>query len=276
MSEERRKSRKGAAIVASEARCIYCANPATTLEHMPPRGMFRGRERPGAMEFGACEACNSGTRGADAVAAVLGRMHPDNGIGTWQAEEIGKLMSAVDAHAPGVRAEMITPGKSAYEWMRRSSSGILQKIVRVHADGPRVKAHLTVFGAKLAMALYREHVGLALPLDGAIWTQFALNGGMTQEYLDARTSILPAHETLRQGRKHVSDQFVYRYNTDERTVVAAVAQFHRGLWFTVFASCDTKIIDLFRSPEHLALPASELVRPGELLRLLPPNQTRPT
>jgi hypothetical protein len=47
------------------------------------------------------------------------------------------------------------------------------------------------------------------------------------------------------------------------------AGFHRGLWFTIFASSDQKIVELFRKPEHLRLPASTMVRPGELLSLLP-------
>jgi hypothetical protein len=91
---------------------------------------------------------------------------------------------------------------------------------------------------------------------------------MTQENLNARVQILPAQETLRQGSKNVADQFAYRYNTDERSVVAAVVQFHRGLWFTLFASSDAKIIELFEKPAFLALPASIMVRPGELLNAL--------
>lgn len=269
MGEAKRKSQTRQEIIAGEPRCIYCPAPAESLEHMPTRGIFRDRQRPGAMEYGACKACNNGTRGSDAVAAVMALMHPDNGEGSWQAEEILKLISAIDTHAPGVREEMSLPGKSNYEWARRPGSGLLQRVVRVHADGPCVKAHLSVFGAKLAMALYREHVGVALPLDGAVWCQLALNAGMTQENLNARVKILPVQETLRQGRKNVGDQFAYRYNCDERTVIAAVVQFHRGLWFTIFASSDHRIIELFNKPEFLQLPASVMVRPGNLLSLLP-------
>ena len=269
MGDAKRKSRKAEDILAGEARCIYCSGPAETLEHMPPVGMFRARQRPGAMEFAACEACNNGTRGADAVAAVMARLHPDDGEGTWQAGEIRKLIPALDARAPGVREEMSRSGKAVYEWIPRSGSGLLQKVVRAHADGPLVKGYLTAFGAKLGMALYREHVGTPLPLDGAVWCQFALSGGMTQKVLDARVQILPGYETLRQGTKHVSDQFAYRFNTDERTVVAAVAQYHKGLWFTLFASSDPRIVELFVKPEFLALPASAMVRPGGVLALLP-------
>jgi hypothetical protein len=269
MGEAKRKSQTRQVIIAGEPRCIYCPGPAATREHMPPICMFRDRQRPGAMEYPACEACNKGTRGSDAVAALIARMHPDNGEESWQAEEMRKLISAIDNYAPGVREEIRLRSKFNLEWMRRPGSGLLQRVARVHADGPLVKAHLGIFGAKLAMALYREHVGVALPLDGAVWCQFALNAGMTQENLNARVKILPLHESLRQGKKNVVDQFSYRYNCDERTVIAAVVQFHRGLWFTIFASSDKRIIELFHKPEFLQLPASVMVRPGNLLGPLP-------
>jgi hypothetical protein len=232
--------------------------------------MFRDRRRPSGMEFAACQKCNNGTRGADAVAALMARLHPDSGQGTWQAKDIRRLVRIIDHCAPGVREEMTRRHKAAHELARRSGSGLLQHVVRVHADGPLVHAHLSVFGAKLAMALYREHVGSSLPLSGAVWTQFALSGGMSQSDLDARVQILPTLQTLKQGSVHVGDQFAYRFNCDERTVVAAVAEVHRSLWFTVFASSDPKIIALFEKKEFLALPASALVRPGHLLDLLSP------
>jgi hypothetical protein len=274
MGEAKHRSRTREAIVAGEMRCIYCPGPAETLEHMPPMSMFRSRQRPSGMEYGACKVCNSRTRGSDAVAALVARLDADNGLGSWQLAEILKLRSAVDVHAPGVLDELSRPGKSRHEWGRRARSDLLQKVVRVRADGPRIKAHLAVFGAKLAMALYREHVGAVLPLDGAVWSQFTLNAGMTQENLNARVERLPIQSTLRQGSKSVGEQFAYRFNCDERTALAAVVQFHRGLWFTIFASSDQRIVELFSKPEHLRLPASAMVRPGDLVSLLPAGGSR--
>jgi len=274
MGEQKRKSRARAAILAAEPRCIYCSGPPETVEHMPSRGMLKGKLRPSGMEYAACKACNNGTCGADVVAAVIARMHPDSGFGTWQGQELARLISSLNAHAPGVREELVAPGKSQRQWLRRPGSGLLQETVKIHADGPRLHAYLSIYGAKLAMALYREHVGVALPSDGAVWCQFALNAGMTQEILNERIKILPVQETLQQGKKNVGDQFSYRYNSDERTVVAAVAQFHRGLWFTLFASSDARIIELFDKPEMRSLPASIFVRSGEILNLLPQVQGR--
>ena len=72
---------------------------------MPPRVMFRGKDRPGAMwEFGSCKACNNGTGGADVVAAVISRLHPDHDEGSWQDKEI-RLIRPLDKFAPGVRED---------------------------------------------------------------------------------------------------------------------------------------------------------------------------
>jgi hypothetical protein len=208
MGEASKRNRKGSQIVAAEARCIYCPSPATELEHMPPRVMFQGKERPGAMEFGCCQACNQGTGGADVVAAVISRLHPDHGDESWQNKEIRKLIQPLDKFAPGVREEMTRSGSHEERWIRRPNSDLLQRVVYVHANGPRLKAYLTIFAAKFAMARYREHVDIALRLDGAVWCQFQLNAGLTQENLDARVAILPGCETLRQGMKSVGNQFL--------------------------------------------------------------------
>jgi hypothetical protein len=106
MGEARRKSRSRREVVETEARCIYCPGPVETWEHMPPVSMFRDRQRPGAMEYGACKSCNEGTGGSDAVAALLARVHPHNGFGGWQESEILNLVRRVDIHAPGVREEL--------------------------------------------------------------------------------------------------------------------------------------------------------------------------
>jgi len=268
MGEAKLKKATHQEIRAKEPRCIYCEHAVETIDHMPPICMFRERQRPSGMEYGSCQSCNGGARGSDVVAAVFALLHPDYGPGSWQAAHVRKLISALDQFAPGVREELSAPGKSNPLLLRRPS-GLLKEAVQVHADGPRTTAYLKTFGVRLAMALYREHVGEALPLDGAVWCQFALNAGMRQEHLDARISILPAHETLKQGRKQVGEQFAYRYNSDERSVVAAVAQFHKGLWMTLFASSEPRTINLMSRPEFNELPASVLASPGKLRTLLP-------
>lgn len=268
MREGKVRSRGRDEILKTEDRCIYCANVPNSLEHMPPKCMFQ-KDRVSGMEYATCSACNNKTSGADAVAALLACMHPDNTPESALAKKLQQLIRMTDINAPGVIEELQQPTKAKAQWQWRQNSRILKKTVSITVDGPKANAYLDIFGAKMAMALYREHVGTALPLSGAVWCQHILNAGMTQSDLDNLTKIMPLFSTLTQGKKSNLEQFRYRYNYDGSTAVAAIAQFHSSLWFVLIATSDDKIIDLFQRPEIAALPGSTFVRPGGLLALLP-------
>src|SRR5215208_2674556 len=76
--------------------CVYCGGveQATSVDHMPPRMMFRGKFRPSGLEFPACDGCNQGTKHADLVASLLGRLYPDCGT-ELGANDFRKILSAV-------------------------------------------------------------------------------------------------------------------------------------------------------------------------------------
>src|SRR5438552_13482229 len=76
---ESKKKRGRMADVLKNATCIYCGgrNAATTVEHLPPRIMFRSKLRPQGLEFPCCVSCNSTTSTADLVAAFMGRSAPN-------------------------------------------------------------------------------------------------------------------------------------------------------------------------------------------------------
>jgi hypothetical protein len=81
MSESSAKKRAHSAVVEACPYCIYCGGevPAASIDHVPPRAMFRGRRRPKSLEFASCKNCNEGTGRADLVAALLSRVAPDAG-----------------------------------------------------------------------------------------------------------------------------------------------------------------------------------------------------
>jgi hypothetical protein len=79
MGQARQRSRTQAALLAAHPDCIYCGGvrKATTIDHMPPRIMFRRKLRPRQFEFPSCASCNQGTKSSDQVAALVGRFLPD-------------------------------------------------------------------------------------------------------------------------------------------------------------------------------------------------------
>jgi hypothetical protein len=264
MGEAKRRSRNRQAILANEPRCIYCPEPPESIEHMPPLGMFKNRFRPSGMEFASCNGCNTGTGGADIVASFLARISPFDDADTWRIKEAKKLKRALEKFAPGVLDELFREQKTQINWIR-NPKGVRVPSVVITADGPLVKAYLTVFGAKLAMALYREHTGVALPLTGGIQTTMFLNAGLAQATGDAILKITPLFSTLTQGKVHVPDQFAYRYNTDGKNVLLAIIGFHRGLHIVVFATSMPEFYrfaanPLFREP---------YIKPGGIRAIMP-------
>ncbi|MGY4346043.1 hypothetical protein ACVWXM_002510 [Bradyrhizobium sp. GM7.3] len=245
-------------IVATEPRCIYCSAPPSTIEHMPPITFFRGRQRPKGLEFAACKACNDGTRGADVVASFFARM--DRQGDHQLITEAMNNRQMLEMRAPGVLHELFDPQKEDRVLVRRN--GNLQDMVRIKADGPVTRQHLHVFAAKFGMALYRYHIGDALSVEGGVQTNVFMNAGLAQNSADHMLKILPAFNSLQQGKFWPTDQFAYRYNSDGKMIVAALASFHSNLHVFIIA---TSQIETFRLPLY---PDSELIRTGELVERL--------
>lgn len=262
MGEARAKSRRRSEILAGARRCIYCESPPTTIEHMPPIAMFRRRSRPSGLEFASCIHCNTGTRAADLVAIFLAR------LSAFAESDQGKFVEAVqmrgelERRAPGVLNELIG-GKKKVVWLR-GPSGIARKTIKVRVQGSRTTAHLRVFSAKLGMALYREHIGESLPLNGAVYGQSFLNAGLAEKSALKILKVPPFSGSLKQGKFEVADQFVYHFNCDNRSIVAALASFHFNLHFLVVATSTPERYEFQQYSD-----GGKLICPGDLVSKLP-------
>lgn len=228
---------------------------------MPPIGMFRARSRPKGMEFAACAACNSDTRGADLVASFVARFGQEDDLNSWTLQENLRSRRMMAMRAPGVLEE-IFDDRTTQNVLVARPSGLLEQKVVTRVSGPLTRGYLNVFSAKFAMALYREHIGEPLPLDGRIETIWFLNAGLSEETAQAMLSILPMNNTLTQGKFSVPKQFSYRYNTDGKEIVAALAGFHNNFHIFVLSSSNPIYEGLEEIPSHKS-------RPGQLTEMLP-------
>lgn len=264
-AQRSRKSRSAREILAHHARCIYCPNAADTVEHMPSKALFRAKDRPSGLEFPSCKDCNNRTSAADSLVAFLARIHkhhddPDG----WQVREGIKYLLAAEQGARGLVREFFADD-NARDTLMETPGGVLVPVAEMHA-GPIARALLDVWAAKLAMALYHEHAGSALPPDGGTYAIWFLNNGLDQPTGDNFLRILPAHGTLVQGRrKSASGQFDYRFNTDERSIVAALTHFHGNIHFFTIAMADPAAYHFPRD----RLPHGRFMRPGDLLASMP-------
>lgn len=214
MGEAKQTRRRHASILAAGARCIYCGgeSPADTVEHMPPIIMFDQRQRPKGLEFPTCRECNHGTSQSDQVASLLARTYPDSDS-EENRTELKKLLSAASNNVPGLLEEMHV-GRAGQKLARKDIPNMPPATAVLRANGPILKGHMEVFGAKLGLALHHELHGSSVPVSGGVLPLYFTNVNAARGELPMEVvELLPAKRTLEQGKKHVREQFEYSYVT---------------------------------------------------------------
>jgi hypothetical protein len=256
MSESRSKKRAHSAVLEACPCCIYCGGevPAVSIDHVPPRAMFRGRRRPKGLEFASCKSCNEGTSRADLVAALLSRVAPDARDEEERAE-LRKLLQGVSNNVPGLLEEMhLDAPEQAIARNRlpqRAEGGLLK------ANGPLVSAHMQTFATKLGFALYYEITGRIVPTDGGVAARWFSNVDRVEGTFPLSVfDILLPPETLKQGKFNVSDQFSYQWRMAEGDRMALFfASFRHSFAILAFVTTDRSLFDVdTEHPLHIVSP----------------------
>lgn len=267
MGQANQKKSSQKQMVEAAPRCVYCNRKPTTVEHMPPRMLFDGRLRPSGLVFPACSECNNKTKGADVAAAFLSRIDKTGPADFWNSQAGRNLLATFRRDSPFAYEEFMRLPKRNV--LLKNDAGILLRSVEMRANGPNLRNHMNAFSAKIAMALFHEHTGKALPDEGIVQAAWYTNHGLSDEHAEAMLKILPIQGELKQGRFSVWDQFAYRYNTDNKTITAGLVGLHSNLHIFFFASS---------TPEAHGLPVRGVLDPvtgfvahaGSILSMLEP------
>lgn len=263
MGEHQRKRETLKGLLNTEPRCIYCANPATSIEHMPPISMFKDKQRLRGMEFASCRDCNEGTKVADMMAVFVAHANPFSTSGDWRTEKMKEILDSIERFCPGFKDEFDRGAQRSKSAWIRDAKNLLRPVRKISLNGPILNNQLRIFSAKLGMALYREHTGHALPLNGGVGSAHFLNVGLNAKQVDAMLHIMPGGGELKMGKRSSRTQFAYRYNTDERSIVAALAGFHGNFHCLVIATSDLNTYGPALQGSGYPM---HLTRPGELTR----------
>jgi len=146
MSEGRARRRAHAKMLSAYPWCIYCGELATTVEHMPPRMMFLGKQRPKGLEFPTCCPCNSGTAHADLVASFMSRIYPAP-AGEQGRHDLQKILKAMGNNISGVLDEMVV-GHAGQKIARRQIPSMPAGAMVLRANGPLVTNHMRILSSQ--------------------------------------------------------------------------------------------------------------------------------
>src|SRR3546814_14583956 len=116
MGESKQKSRRRDQILAGELRCIYCMNPPSTVEHMPPKAIFPRRHRFSGMEYASYETCNHNSRAADTAAAIMARISKSTFIDALILQEARRLRATRHSLSSQFIHEQLDPRKVMPSW----------------------------------------------------------------------------------------------------------------------------------------------------------------
>lgn len=247
----RRKNQKK--LLAEHRECIFCAGqrPATTIEHMPNKGMFPRKLRPPGLEFPSCEPCNLGTRWAEDIAAFIGSVQlnsTDEGSEHFE-KKLQHLArnnpAALDALRPTSRqrreAAKLYPEEDA-------PAGAMD------LRSPLVDDAMMLFGAKLAIGLHWNETHRVLSKNGyvsVIWfsNESLLNNEVPQHFFE----LIPKIRRLAQGK--LTSKNIFEFGSGE-----AIDSSTTGHWAT-FGQSFMYCLSAGEGPGPSYLPTSHVFRP---------------
>ena len=199
--------------------CCFCGgtNPTETVEHAPPKVLFRDKKRQKGLEFPACKRCNNGTSALDQVAALitLTMSGVDKNRYIRDRAYISKIAQGVRNNSPEV-FDLLGLNKREYGTFLHPQHGILNLL---ELDPRLLTEWLSPWAAKIVAALWYQHSGSCIRERERISISWMTNASLLHSDADIQIAkMLSGADFLRQGSWESSDQFFYKHevNVHER------------------------------------------------------------
>lgn len=223
MGEAKARMSFSAKVQAAQPFCVYCGgvHSSSDIDHVPPIGIFTGRQRPREPVVSVCKECHNGTRETDHVVTFMSRINPDP-ITPQEEADVQKVIQSVGRRNPALFNEL---GRGVdYE-----TYGVL------NASGPILTNHMQRFIARMGLAFHFLQTGQIIPNEGGVFVRWYSNADAVRGRIPSELfKVLGGTQTLFQGKFSVGDQFTYSFGTDE-TRMAFFFTFRKsfaGLAFT--------------------------------------------
>jgi hypothetical protein len=231
-------------IFSVNPRCIFCggAEPATTIEHCPPKAMFDQKMWPEGYEFAACAKCNNGTSNQDLIIAWMARIDYKDLSADGDLQTLG-LLKAVHRQHPKLVKQLLP---SAIEAKRKNRDlGITPAPGKTHADvgvvniTQEMQNAVSTFSKKLAKAIYHMHTKTIFPSDGCLLLGWFTNVEFVRESgfipFNVLNDIAGVTPSIERSGKSLDNRFRYKFSiTNDSKLFALQAMFGNSFGLIVF------------------------------------------
>lgn len=222
--------------IAANPFCCFCGGtePATTIDHVPPRTCFPDRLAPEGFEFPACEWCQSASRLDELALGFFVRLvDPDDSA--YRQDQSANALKGLRNNLPGLMPKFNLTNSEKRQGFR--DYDIARPVGVLMSDVPMVgvpdEAHEAIlrYARKLAAALFYREIGKPGPLDYFVWATWSQ--GANVAHMKAWRGFVEMTPLInRAGRTNLDfgNRFGYRCNKKANPdLFAAIAQFGEGL-----------------------------------------------
>lgn len=239
------RKNKLAKFLLAHSQCYFCGEQATTIDHVPSRECFLGREGPEGYEFPACKSCNNSAGRAEQTVALY-RHCTDFTEDHRGKSQVRKLLDGLRNNSP-TRMPIVNVTVNQKRRAALRSGITLQPgetfsslpIIGINRD---VHDDFEVFSRRLTCALFYKHIGKVLPPEHMVktqWMQFA--HGKAEELIGAITADMPHLTLTARVNTNIGLQFGYRWYADiETETFVFAAQFAKAFFVFGLASRASK------------------------------------
>lgn len=202
---------------AAHPNCCFCGGtvPATEIDHIPARHLFRARQWPEGYEFPACSECNRASALDELVMGWIVRIQLDE-YGALDEREMSVALAKLHSRRPEW-IEMMTEYTRVETRRALREAGLSDvrfpsgEVYMMSVPEPFCEA-MTRYAEKLGRALYYMHRGVAVPGNGHVRVAALTNAQfMSQSFPREQFDILNVRPAISRSGDDLSDQFAYRY-----------------------------------------------------------------
>lgn len=205
--------------------CCFCGGGtlATTIDHIPSRATFNGRQWPVGFDFPACQRCNSVSAQQEQLIALIARVGSIN-PNQLEINEYQNLLQGLQNNHPAALQEMQASANQIRAFLRERGqslgNGLVSSDVPVlSVRGPIVRAAVDDFSRKLFLSLHYKHTGKIVPQTGGVAMKWITNStSENPEFLEAIEQLrngLRNPPEMQRSNTRLEDQFSYKYFTNE-------------------------------------------------------------
>jgi hypothetical protein len=243
MGEAKLEKIKKLRVQNGDYKCIFCGGnvKAITVDHVPPKVMFRKKVWPEGFEFPACLACNSQSSDNDLIVGLMARM-------TRDGDDLSGLFKSIKRQRPHFLRQMIEMSASE---ARRSvkklniskPKGLTFREVGVVNINNDMKMAVKNLASKLSKALYFRMTDQIFPINGGILFYWFTNAQLHEHgyiyALDALSQFRYQTKELKRANNSLRDQFDYRHSvTDDANTHLIQVTFGNSFGFVTIMNPD--------------------------------------